>query len=286
MERLIYRVSAFSHQNRGGNEAGVVLNTENLDDKTMQSIAKKVGFSETAFVFPSKEADYHLRYFSPLLEVPLCGHATIATFNLMRNLDLLDKQELTIKTAAGILNVFIESDAVFMQMASPMMQEGPDKQELIDSLKLKHSTLGEAPVKIVSTGIEEIFVEIKDKDSLNTLNLDPLAVQKLCEKYDASGMYLFTFDTDDPAATTQGRNFLPVLGIPEESATGTASGALAYYLHTLKLKSQTDFVFEQGSALMKPSRIYAKLTLEKNKIADIKVGGGMRFIDKIINANT
>ena len=76
-------VNAFTESSNGGNPAGVVLNSPDLTDKQMASISKQLNVSETAFVFPSNKADFKIRFFSPEMEVDLCGHATIATFYTM-----------------------------------------------------------------------------------------------------------------------------------------------------------------------------------------------------------
>src|SRR4051812_14188760 len=75
----ILRYSAFTDDPAGGNPAGVVLDARGLDEAGMQHIAAEVGYSETAFLLPRGERTASVRYFSPLAEVPFCGHATIAT---------------------------------------------------------------------------------------------------------------------------------------------------------------------------------------------------------------
>lgn len=75
----ILRYTAFSADPAGGNPAGVVLDATGIDDATMARTAADVGFSEMAFVVPRDDGDLDIRYFSPEIEVPFCGHATIAT---------------------------------------------------------------------------------------------------------------------------------------------------------------------------------------------------------------
>ena len=79
----VKRVNAFTETLRGGNPAGVVTDSPELTEYQMKYITKTLSVSETAFVFPSNVADYKIRFFSPTLEVDLCGHATIATFFIM-----------------------------------------------------------------------------------------------------------------------------------------------------------------------------------------------------------
>ena len=102
-------VNAFTDQITGGNPAGVVTNPKNLNEIKMIEITKRLKVSETAFVYPSEKADYRVRFFSPEVEVDLCGHATIATFYIMAETGLIKsesiKNEITQETNVGILPV-------------------------------------------------------------------------------------------------------------------------------------------------------------------------------------
>ena len=84
MNKKIYRISALKYNNMGGNPAGVVLDADLLSESDMPTIAKEVGYSETAFIMKSLNADFKVRFFTPVAEVDLCGHATIASFNLLK----------------------------------------------------------------------------------------------------------------------------------------------------------------------------------------------------------
>ena len=81
----VYVVSAFCKDNKGGNKAGVVLDSHDLTPIKMMAIAKDLGYSETAFLMESNLADFKIRYFTPTEEVPLCGHATIAAFSILNS---------------------------------------------------------------------------------------------------------------------------------------------------------------------------------------------------------
>ena len=80
----IYNMAAFSDNKSGGNLAGVVLDSDSFTREEMQNIAKKIGYSETAFVMPQGE-DFGLRWFTPASEIDLCGHATLATAFVLKN---------------------------------------------------------------------------------------------------------------------------------------------------------------------------------------------------------
>ncbi|MCB0334808.1 MAG: PhzF family phenazine biosynthesis protein, partial [Bdellovibrionales bacterium] len=83
MEIEVFVVSAFGMNESGGNPAGIVLDAQGLSDSQMLQIAAEVGLSETAFLSPSDSCDFRLRFFTPVSEVGLCGHATIATYSLL-----------------------------------------------------------------------------------------------------------------------------------------------------------------------------------------------------------
>ncbi|GIQ70999.1 hypothetical protein XYCOK13_38230 [Xylanibacillus composti] len=90
-KQKVLHYDAFSSVANKGNPAGVVLHADYLDDESMQSIAKAVGFNETVFVVRSDKADYRLRYFTPGHEINLCGHATIGSMFCLKSLGIIDK---------------------------------------------------------------------------------------------------------------------------------------------------------------------------------------------------
>nr|WP_283809016.1 PhzF family phenazine biosynthesis isomerase [Vagococcus allomyrinae] len=119
----LYEVRSFTYNGHGGDLAGVRLLApeEELSTAEMQMIAADLGYSETAFVKRTNERKFHLRYFTPLAEVSLCGHATIAAFSLLKQLAKLAAGTLMIETLAGNLGVTISQDnMVFMEQTMPI----------------------------------------------------------------------------------------------------------------------------------------------------------------------
>ena len=127
----VYVANAFSKDNRGGNKAGVVLQQARLNEAEKTEIALLMGYSETAFVADSELADFKLEYFTSVGEVPLCGHATIGTFTVLRHLGRLEKQEYTIETKCGILRIRVDkSGLIFMEQNIPEFYERLDKGDV------------------------------------------------------------------------------------------------------------------------------------------------------------
>lgn len=285
MAVTLYRVSAFPNEGKGGNEAGVVLDADHLSEQAMLDIAKRVNYSETAFVMASKRADFAVRFFTPMVEVPLCGHATIATFNLMRNIGLVKPGSYRVETKEGLLEVMVESANVWLELSLPTFGKKVALDTLADILEVSKEAFVSQSPQIVSCGIPEIFVGVKSREILHQLNPKEASIKALSKELGVYGIYVYTEDTIDTEAHAHGRNFIPAVGIYEESATGTASGALACYLQQHTMQKRNLFVFEQGHVLHKPSCITVKLQIEDNTIHHVVVGGKMRFIDKIIGYN-
>lgn len=270
----LYRMSAFTKDSVGGNPAGVVLNADNFREEQMKHIAKEIGYSETAFVLSSDKADFKVRFFTPVNEVDLCGHATIATFNLLRDLSIIECGNYTQETKAGILKLNVLEDYVYMEQNKPSFYEIISKDEIKQCFNGSGDNyIDNMPIQIVSTGIRDIMLPIKNIDELMQLEPNLEVISKVSKRYNATGIHAFCLETyEDNSAHC--RNFAPLYGIDEESATGTSNGALACYLSRYLYESSgNDFVFEQGYSLNRPSEIKVKTKQMNNQIEEVLVGG-------------
>ena len=267
----VYVMSAFSKENKGGNKAGVVLNREDLTVDQKMGIAKELGYSETAFVMHSDVADYKIEYFTPTDEVPLCGHATIATFALLYHLHMLTKEEYLIETKAGILRMRIREDGmIFMEQNKPEYLEFLEPEQFagcMESLWISKKL----PVQVVTTGLKDIIMPIDSVEHLAELKPNFKVLSELSQKLEVVGVHAFALD-EDAEKIAICRNFAPLFGIDEESATGTASCALASYLFK-HYKKKEEYVFEQGYNLGQVSRIVVRVVEANDEIQEIFVGG-------------
>ena len=267
----VYVVSAFSKGNQGGNKAGVVLDCRSLTPADMAAIAKDLGYSETAFLIKSNVADFKIRYFTPTEEVPLCGHATIATFSLLHSLGKLDKDAYTIETIAGTLNIRIEKDGmIFMEQNHPTYFETLKPEIFAECFENRFIDTA-LPIQIVSTGLKDIMLPVTSKGHLEKLNPQFINMANLCRKLDVVGIHAFAL-TNNADTTAICRNFAPLYGINEESATGTSNCALACYLFK-HYKQQSQYVFEQGFNLGSASRLIVNIAQHDSTIDTVSVGG-------------
>lgn len=263
-----YIVDAFTDRPFGGNPAGVVLIGEAMfpANGLMTQVAAELRYSETSFVRCVSPTEYHLRYFTPKGEVDLCGHATVATFSLLHKLGLAAGRCLC-HTLAGDL-VVEAGERVLMQMAAPHIVETIDDISPIYRALDLDGYRPELPVQVAYAGLNDIMIPVSDVVTLNALQPDMEAVASITKEHNTCSFHVFAI-TDD-GHTAHVRDFAPLYGIPEESATGTANAALTHYLATNGvIPKQGNFCFIQGETMGRPSLIATRITLD----GTIYVGG-------------
>lgn len=278
----VYTINAFAKESGGGNGAGVVPDASALTDEQMQSIARQMGFSETAFVMPSRQADLRVRFFTPEGEVPLCGHATIGTFSVLSAIGKVQPGTYVQETGAGCLRVQVEADGtVLMEQSKPVFSPAPSREEIAATLGVEESVLSpELPMEIVSTGLRDIMVPVRSRAALWAIQPDFSAVAELSRRWDVVGYHLYTLETMGHAAA-HCRNLAPLYGIPEEAATGTSTGALCSLLNRSgKLASGCLMPFEQGYSMGRPSEILARAEVREGEIQEVWVGGRGMDLDR------
>ncbi len=277
-----YTLNSFSKGETGGNPAGIVLSLDFSEDE-MKKIAAKVGFSETAFLKKIDDNTYKIRFFTPTDEVDLCGHATIAAFSLLKQKGLIKNGVYKLQTKARDIDIFLD-DIITMTQKLPEYYEVVEYDEIKGCFcnLNKDDLIENCPIQVVSTGLRDIILPVKNLNTLLNLKLNFEKLASISKKYSTIGMHAFSFETLTPSNSAHTRNFAPLYGIPEESATGTANGALSCYLFKY-FKNNFDFsnlIYEQGYVMNLPSEIYAKLEIKDDKISCVKVGGRAVLIKK------
>lgn len=277
-------VNSFTRNGNGGNPAGVVLAPPNLSALQKTTIAKMVGYSETAFVYPSEEADFNVEFFTAEGEVDFCGHATLAVFFTLHEHGKIKEGEYTQKTKAGILSVAVGQQGVVMDQALPTIKNGPSVSAAAAALGVSNEVIADTglPIKVISTGLPDIIVPVRN-GALDAMNPDFSAIAALSREFGTIGCHVFELDNQlEPTANC--RNFAPLYGINEESATGSSSGALGCYLFNYVPSDQTHFTFEQGRAMGELSLIQVVIDGQENEVHRVRVGGqAMSIGTKMIN---
>jgi len=285
---IAYHVNAFTLEGTGGNPAGVVLDANQLTSKEMQKVAHKLGFSETAFIKDTRndddyQADFQIRFFTPNTEVDFCGHATLASFALMHKHSIVSEGCYVQQTKAGLLTVEVnENGSITQQQTLPQFLEKIPHAEVAQSLGLPADCLtsDKYPIQCVTTGLVDIIIPV-EKGVLDSINPNDQAIIDVCRRYNAIGYHLFELDSAGTIFSANCRNFAPLVDIPEESATGSASGALAAYLHKYNSKHPISFRFEQGRAMDALSEIFVSLSEVDDVIDGVYVSGYGELIQTI-----
>lgn len=229
-------VDSFTDRPFGGNPAGVCLLDGPADPGWMQSLAAELRHSETAFLYPTPDgpADYHLRWFTPDVEVDLCGHGTLAAAHVL----FADgrTEPVTFATRSGVLSAQPRPNGlVGLDFPAKELSEVDSEPGLADAL-------GVAPIVTGRTGTNDVFAEVTDAAAVRDLTPDIAALGL----FDARGVIVTA--VADPGADHDfvSRFFAPRVGIAEDPVTGSAHCALAPYW-SARL-GRTDLVGVQLSA--------------------------------------
>ncbi len=256
----VRRYAAFSDDPKGGNPAGVVLDATGLDDAAMLAIAAEVGYSETAFVTAEQpDGSKRVRYFSPLAEVPFCGHATVATAVA------LGPGEHVFVTNAGEVPVTVDDAgrATLTSVATKITELGRDDlAALLAALRWTAEDLAaDLPPRVAYAGAYHPVIAANSRARLADLDYEVPALKALMEARGWTTIQLVHRTGPD---TFDVRNPFPVGGVYEDPATGAAAAALGGYLReqgetaTLQLR--------QGDDMGRPSRITVELPTETEGI--------------------
>lgn len=270
----IYVMDAFTATRFGGNQAGVALPEGELGEETMRQVAAELKHSETAFV-RLREDGVALRYFTPAGEVELCGHATIASFALLRRLGLLADGEHRAFTKAGELMIQVDGETVWMEMAPPRWLGELPRTEWEPLYRAYGLTGADRPrdltPQIVSTGLADIMMPVRDRETLLRARQNETLVSELSRRQNVTGVHMFCLG--DGSCTAWCSNYAPLYDIPEECATGTSNGALSYYLYRYGLlQPEQENIFVQGEHMGRPSEVRSRLSRSQGDIR-VSVGG-------------
>jgi trans-2,3-dihydro-3-hydroxyanthranilate isomerase len=278
------QVDAFTNQPLGGNPCAILFDTDDMDETTMQAIAREMNLSETAFVRRSNVADFGVRYFTPAEEIPLAGHPTIAgTFALVDSgrLPLTGTSTtISLELQVGPIPVEIISRGgnvhhIIMTQKKPRFMDTYDPIEVLPVFGLDfNDLLPSVPIQTVSTGTPQLMVPLRSMDALQKARLDFSAYQELLNRADFYSPHFFCLQ----GATDAGRTFARHLGAPpdvlEDPFTGSATGGMAAYLWRYELIAGPKFIAEQGHWMERPGQATVEVLGPRDDIETVKVGGG------------
>jgi trans-2,3-dihydro-3-hydroxyanthranilate isomerase len=285
-EYAFVQVDVFTDRLFGGNPLAVFLDGRGLADGEMQSIAREMNLSETTFVLPPTRPDCaaRMRIFTPAREVPFAGHPTIGTAWVLATEGRLGgAAEAALEEGIGPVFVELEGDPrrpsfVWMRHRDPSFgPEVTDRAGVAAALGLDEGDLRpRAPVCTGSTGSLFLYVPLRDLAAVDRAVLDVAAMRRAFGATALPGVFVFA--AERPAGAYS-RMFAPhTSGVPEDPATGSASGPLGAYLVTQGLLAPGEavrLVSEQGTKMGRPSSVHIRLRAREGGATDIRVGGGV-----------
>jgi trans-2,3-dihydro-3-hydroxyanthranilate isomerase len=276
------QVDAFTEQALHGNPCAIVFDADDLPPQTMQAIAREMNLSETAFVIRSAVADVGARYFTPVEEIPLAGHPTIATIHALIETGRLKvagaHTAISLELRVGPIIVEVSnggvSPLVVMSQKPPQFLRTYAPGDVLPAFGLTwDDALTGLPIQTVSTGTPQLMIPVRDHEALRRAQVQVDAYTALRASGDFFSPHLFCLGGATPAGQTFARHF----GVPpdtmEDPFTGSATGGMAAYLWRYGLLEQPRFVAEQGHWMGRPGAAQVEVIGARDQIETVKVGG-------------
>lgn len=231
------QVDVFTATAYRGNPVAVVLDGSSLSDPEMQRIANWTNLSETTFVLPARDlrANYRVRIFTPLRELPFAGHPSVGTAHALLEAGAVTASDgsLIMECEAGLLPLSIEgtgaTQRIFVRVPAAQFSE-PDLTLLVALSKALGVTVNQSPTPCnVTVGPTWTVVDLETESIVRGLRPDLARVAALTRDHDSVGVAVFG-RCADPVLPFVVRCFCPADGIPEDPVTGSGQAAVAAFM--------------------------------------------------------
>ena len=282
----IKHVDAFTTIPYTGNPAGVVTDADGLTEGQMQAIAREMNLSETAFIIPptKSSADLRIRWFSPSVEVPLCGHATIAGFHALAEegkcgLTRNGVYHFQLETRAGILPVEVQKNSgqIDVKFGLPVPKFRRASQYKLDLMRILNIQSDEFDNHLSIVQTDYLFVPIRRLHTMFSMKPNFQAIANFMKTRNLGGICGFTTETIERSSSVHSRFFAPAVGIDEDPVTGSSNGPLGAYLLEFGVVEAKDgicnIIAEQGDVIGRKGRVVVDLKVEGGIVSAVKIGG-------------
>jgi trans-2,3-dihydro-3-hydroxyanthranilate isomerase len=287
-------VDVFTDQPFAGNPLAVFLDARDLSTDAMQAIARELNLSETTFVLPTEtdDADMRLRIFTPGGELPTAGHPTVGSAFVLAAEGRLRVESGTSRVVFGqgvgpvpaevVLDAHGTPVSAVMDAPLPGFGPGPiSRTEAAALLSLEPDRIAsDPPIEVGGRGAMFLYVPVTDVEALARARLRPDLWASRLAGTPAANVHVATPVTEDGV---RARMFAPGLGVPEDPATGSASGPLAarFVRHGLLAPGGDGIArlqIGQGAEIGRPSRIEVEVRVEGAEVVGVRVGGGCALV--------
>jgi PhzF family phenazine biosynthesis protein len=217
MSQRIVQVDAFTDRAFAGNPAAVCIMERAADEAWMKNIAREMNLAETAFLYP-ENGHYQLRWFTPTVEVKLCGHATLASAHVLwQDGHLPDGQQARFQTLSGLLTADREGGWIKLDFPAKEPIECAPPEGLLESLSITNP-------RFVGKNVFDYLIEVDSDDVVRSITPD----MGMLARVEARGA-IVTSRSSSPEYDFISRFFAPAAGVPEDPVTGSAHCALTPY---------------------------------------------------------
>ena len=282
----VKQVDAFTETPLTGNPAGVVLSAKGLTDQQMQIVAREMALPETAFILPATtpDADLRIRWFTPNAEVPLCGHATIASFHVLAEEQLYDMKQagtyrFKLETLSGVLPVTVEKNptGIDVSFGLTLPEFVRAAHYKLDVMRILNISIDEFENRMPIVATNYLYVPIRRLHAVFSMKPNFFAMSQFLANRNLLGMCVFTTETVDRTSSVHSRFFEPTIGIAEDPVTGSANGPLGVYLfeheQVQPVGDTVKIIGEQGDAIGRKGRVTIQLKIQSGRVASVEIGG-------------
>jgi len=275
----VLKLAAFSHNEQDGNPAGVAFCDEMPNEKEMLKIAKEVGYSETAFLVKQNDG-WRVRYFAPEMEVPFCGHATIALGAALGERFGGGEYKLTLNDSVITVRAKKSENGFSATLQSPNThsEEAPKEyvERVLGAFSLKPDDLNpNFPVRFADAGAKHLILVLKKRKTLADMKYPFDEVKALMAEQGLVTISLLWNESDE---VFHSRNAFASGGVYEDPATGAGAAALAGYLRDIQWQGKNEFIILQGEDMGAPSRLLVRFSPKVGE--SVAVSGEVRHLEE------
>jgi trans-2,3-dihydro-3-hydroxyanthranilate isomerase len=271
-------VDVFTEVPFAGNQLAVVHQPPpDLDGRTMQTLAREIGFSETTYVTATREAGYDVRIFTPRDELPFAGHPTLGTAFTLAAEGRLPSSVVQTSAAGDVpVEVDLAAGTAWMRQLPPVFGAPfSDRAAVARAAGLEPEDILPNPIRPVSTGIAHLMVPVATEAALRRAARNDAGCVAVCAEASVESLYLFVIRG---GGDVMARMFDVSVEIGEDPATGSAAGPLGAYLAEHgALDVPGSFTIAQGEMVGRPSFLHVEMD-RGNDSWSVRVGGGVRLV--------
>lgn len=295
MPRKFFTLDVFTNRQMAGNPLAVVIESEGLDDRAMQLIAREFALSETVFLLPPTLPNTRasLRIFTPARELPFAGHPTVGTsvlIALLANVGekgetfILEEKVGLVPVAARATSVS-SGEAIFSLPRLPeRIEDATGDVDLACALDLRTDEIGfdHHRPSVFSAGVGFTFVPVNSLQAIAAARIDHSHWKEAIRPKDHANAFVYCRETVEAGHHYHARMFAPHLGVGEDPATGSAVAAFAGVImaYDKPQDGQHRFVIEQGYEMGRPSQITLEMEVKGGALVTARIGGSAVIVSE------